>query len=581
MVKDRRTKKVLNWLLSSGGSDPSPARIQAVIDAYVADPVLSGLSLTEDEYEALNYYENRTYTLDNGAVYNRATLVTPPTDVYGGSDIHVSLSGNDTTGTGTVGNPYRTVSKGIDVAPAGGGITIWLHGGTFVENAGASGYLLKTNKSFTSPIKIKGIQGATSTITATSGVRVIYFSGTNARVIFQNVTIQAIASTTNAVQGDTWTNFEFRDCRILDDASGSTSSFNITGAGSSGLKVKRCTITSAAGTFNIGLTNMNSATVIGNTFSGGNAGLGGASGGSSGTFHFNNNTVNCTGGFGINFGALNVAGVTINVKRNTIVNTGVSGRGVYIVGGSATNSVQIHVDSNTIEAEEGIIVRDYIDGGTINGNNVTSDGLIGIAAPDDGHSTTTFSTRNLNVSYNQVVCTGTNGHTFLFGTVSDHNTCTYNIFDGRNGGAYAIVAKGSFHQVNNCVLYGGSNSSLLLKQCDNYTIKDNYVYQQGSGWAFRFDTTVPIPASNSITDNIFVAIQTGAEIFFISASSIGANNFVDRNKYYPDPTSSGWGELLAAPDPTTIAEVRARWSANYPTGATNDANSSALVSLPT
>jgi hypothetical protein len=572
-----KASKIQYWWSGSGGG--AVQRIQSAINSYIADPVLSPTSISESSYEALTYYENRVYTLDDGAVYNRATLTTPPTDVYGVGDLHVATTGNDTTGNGSEGNPYLTVNKGIDSAPAGGNITVWLHGGTFAENVSASGYLQKNNKTFTVPIKVKGIQGVTSTITAVSGIRVIYFGGTSSNVIFQNVTILAIAATTRMVEfPGAATGFEFRDC-VFTGNSSNINAVLASGVGGANLKVKRCTFTSVTGGLNVSMSNMANGTVIGNVLTADDNGLGGTGTGCSGTFYISNNTITCNGGTSaISSTAVSSAGIVINIIRNTIVNT--NGGGIRVVGGSATNSVAVNIDFNDVDVTgDGILALDYVDGQGVRGNIVHTSGILGIGCPSDSHSTTTFSTKNLDVSYNQIFCTGAIGHSFIFGTDSETNSFTYNISDARGGGSYGAVCKGASHNVNNNVVYGGINSSLLLKGCDDYVIEDNYFYQDGTGAAFRFDGDPTDPAGNTITDNIFVAVNANARLFTIPATEIGLNNFVDRNKYYVESPAT-WDELLVAPDITSLSEAQAKWAANYPSGATNDANSTQLTTLP-
>lgn len=53
--------------------------------------------------------------------------------------IHIALTGNDTTGDGSSGNPYRTIAKGESVAVTGDTVNIW--GGDFDEYVQVSGVL--------------------------------------------------------------------------------------------------------------------------------------------------------------------------------------------------------------------------------------------------------------------------------------------------------------------------------------------------------------------------------------------------------------------------------------------------------
>jgi hypothetical protein len=53
-------------------------------------------------------------------------------DCFTGTVWNVSMSGNDTTGTGSPENPFRTVQHAVDVCPQGDSILV--HNGTYVEN---------------------------------------------------------------------------------------------------------------------------------------------------------------------------------------------------------------------------------------------------------------------------------------------------------------------------------------------------------------------------------------------------------------------------------------------------------------
>ena len=48
------------------------------------------------------------------------------------SDIYVSTAGNDTSGNGSLGNPYRTISKGMSMAVSG--IAVRVAAGTYSED---------------------------------------------------------------------------------------------------------------------------------------------------------------------------------------------------------------------------------------------------------------------------------------------------------------------------------------------------------------------------------------------------------------------------------------------------------------
>lgn len=97
--------------------------------------------------------------------------------------IYVAPSGNDATGNGTAGNPYRTITQGIAVASAGN--TIQLGSGTYNE-------LVVINK----PVIIDGVSASQATVTYTGSIPDYSTAGTVLPTLFkvtaQNVVIRNI-----------------------------------------------------------------------------------------------------------------------------------------------------------------------------------------------------------------------------------------------------------------------------------------------------------------------------------------------------------------------------------------------------
>lgn len=108
--------------------------------------------------------------------------------------IYVSKNGNDTTGDGSAGSPYLTVSKAITVATAG--TTIFIFPGTYAENL-----TFKVGVNLTCPVQygvyIVGNHTATGTGTIISD-----------NIILQNAS-SASSGTTLTVSGSTAINLQF------------------------------------------------------------------------------------------------------------------------------------------------------------------------------------------------------------------------------------------------------------------------------------------------------------------------------------------------------------------------------------
>ncbi len=95
---------------------------------------------------------------------------------------YVAVSGSDTTGDGTAGNPYATLQRAIDATATGG--CVWVGAGTYATGAytsvPASGY---SRVVITRAITVKSLEGAAKTIIAGSypaigsnAVRCVYMS---------------------------------------------------------------------------------------------------------------------------------------------------------------------------------------------------------------------------------------------------------------------------------------------------------------------------------------------------------------------------------------------------------------------
>jgi len=127
-------------------------------------------------------------------------------------EIYVSTSGDDSTGNGTITNPYRTIQKGINMVAAEGKV--------IVENG-----IYYTHLSF-----LSGHKGFTLTTTGyaiidgSSTGRVFYFSGVSSNITIEGFTIQYGKATTGggAYIGSS-PNVKFDDCSFEFNLAQSTS----------------------------------------------------------------------------------------------------------------------------------------------------------------------------------------------------------------------------------------------------------------------------------------------------------------------------------------------------------------------
>jgi hypothetical protein len=110
--------------------------------------------------------------------------------------IYVRTSGNDSTGNGTTGTPYKTLAKAIAAAAAGD--TILMGDGTYAEDSG-SGYLSVTRQFGTTPVIVAPESGLPGKVIVTGGSStanaVIFGNATG--FTFDNITFQCQANTVN------------------------------------------------------------------------------------------------------------------------------------------------------------------------------------------------------------------------------------------------------------------------------------------------------------------------------------------------------------------------------------------------
>jgi hypothetical protein len=241
------------------------------------------------------------------------------------------------------------------------------------------------------------------------------------------------------------------------------------------------------------------------------------------------------------------------------------------------------MDQNVITSSSfaGLDVRGWTTGGRFSSNTVTSNGVHGIAWPFESALGAGLSTGH-SISGNTIINTGGSGHAILIGPDGENATVRNNVFDARNGGAYGMVMKGRACTVSDNIMYAGSIFGLLIKGGRECVFNRNTIYggtdtNTLASLVFGLeDATSPnnfLPTDNEVTGNTFVV--TNNRLYnLITNLTIGTGNEVDRNTYQVSGSGT-WGVLFGT-TVNSLADVRAQWAANYPTGATNDANSVAI-----
>lgn len=102
--------------------------------------------------------------------------------------IYVRTTGNDTTGNGSTGTPYKTLVKALTVAVAGD--TILMGAGTYAEDSG-SGYLYLNNLNYASYVRIEPESGVNDVvITGTSATYSMQIASAS-RIMFRRVTFRS------------------------------------------------------------------------------------------------------------------------------------------------------------------------------------------------------------------------------------------------------------------------------------------------------------------------------------------------------------------------------------------------------
>jgi len=532
------------------------------------------ITLTESAFEALNEYQGKKYNVIGRGRYVGGTLIQAADWTYAAGDLHVSKSGNDTTGDGSYALPYLTIGKAVSVVSSAGGKTIWVNAGTYAENNAALGYLTFATKAYDAPLVIRSKPGDSVTLTNASGSMVIRFNGVCNRIIFHGLNIVSAAGSTTLATVNSGSNaannVEFRECTFADASSNTFGMFFQGTSVSSGVAIKRCAF-SSAGNFAQYFTNCSGLRLIGNSYSSTGSGGGHALRllQISGNCFVNENTIaqpnQLTTSRGIYQESALAAATVLTVKRNTVTSPG---RMIDLTGGATGISVAIYCEQNVLSGGRGIELSGGVQGSRCSSNRVTASGSVGIGWPTDSGSSLIAS--DSEIDGNEILATGAVGHGLLIGVNSESAVVRGNISDARPGGTYGLVLKGDAHTVEGNTFYGGNFQAVYLKGATDCLVQNNSINQTISGGqAIDFaDDGVIEAANNEITDND-ITVTDGVLYGFVAAD-IGAGNVVDGNRITVSG-SGAWGSMFGA-FVGSLAAVRASWVANYDV-TTNDATS--------
>ncbi|RKY11333.1 MAG: hypothetical protein DRP65_04545 [Planctomycetota bacterium] len=114
----------------------------------------------------------------NGDRINMGAYGNTPEASMSNKNIYVSTTGSDSTGNGTIGNPYRTIQKGTDMVTDEGSVIVTggLYNERFSFTSGHKGFTLTSTGS--------------SIISGQNGGSVFSFSGVSSNITIENFTIQ-------------------------------------------------------------------------------------------------------------------------------------------------------------------------------------------------------------------------------------------------------------------------------------------------------------------------------------------------------------------------------------------------------
>jgi hypothetical protein len=484
-------------------------------------------------------------------------------------DYYVTKAGNDSTGDGSIGKPWLTLSKAFSVATAGKSIGVG--DGVYQENTSSTGYW-SISLSLADWLTVMPIKGAAGNVTVEASSGTLHntlIAGTSSHLRFKYITFGVLAGTrycfrfnvgannidfqfctfshtTNyaLVHAETGTasltNITFENCTFTSTGTYAGVSIQQTGAGTCSFVFTNCTHTASGGNTlwlgSVGSVTMNgcSHTLTGSTspciFITALAG----------TLTLVNTTVNCAAGGGGGYAIRgDIAGCTVNLTNVTVNQTGASD-GVNLNGGTIT-----------------------ISGGTFTQTNNYKCLCLGVDGTS-GNATT--------ISVSGLTCNKAGGTIHAVAIGAGCTGTVTNLTVPTPTGDYGLVIK---ENANVSLTYShidsGTAAALYLKGATSPVVTNNTLNGISGGVALQMavgDTGDKTSGAN-IQNNNLTAAGT-SNLFNWQTTGDNGSNVCDYNTY---AISGGgnYGTVRASSGITTIAGLRAAWS-GY-TNPNNDANS--------
>lgn len=414
---------------------------------------------------------------------------------------YVRTTGDDTTGDGSTGTPWKTVSKAILTVSLAGGHTINVGDGTYAESTSGLHYLY-CNRTFAAEVIIQAENG-----------------------IAANVILQGETSTTFCLRfGGAAAYYTFKNISVLAQNATVTSAAKSQDAGADHIKFSGCVLSVEANNGYCGIW----STITNPTFDG------------------------CTFQ---QTGANIVTGLLFqNTTTNLVINnctSSLTGQGVVL---TAANTNTTITNCNFYTSGSGICGQfDRCTNLTITNCDWHSVGATGVAlrVGSDGAGNA-----NTNIVITGGTCISDASHGLLIGGNTDGFRVSGVRVQGSNQGI--VLKNASNGLVENCVSSHSGGQGLYGKGATNCTFSNCIDYALG-GYGIGIENSGALLSTGCSWSHVTIYASGSAGCLLCSTSGLGAGNIVDYNIYYPNGTAR-LGTVRANSSIPTLDSVRVAWS---------------------